>query len=122
VMRLVRSTRVHEDHTPDFAFEWINTGAGARASHHLLIAAKMKAAMEGRDFAGIEDVQSMIHSTLRHRLVTNKNARANGITPDRVISRLIYEVPVRIEGDDEPAIPGDAPKFDVTSDDQWMEK
>jgi len=78
--------------------------------------------MEGRDFAGIEDVQAMIHSTLRHRLVTNQNARANGITPDRIITRLIYEIPVRIDGDDAPATPGDAPKFDVTSDDQWMEK
>jgi MoxR-like ATPase len=122
VMRLVRSTRVHEAETPDFSFEWIGTGAGPRASHHLVIAAKMRAALNGRDFAGIEDVQAMIHGTLRHRLVTNKNARANGITPDRVISRLIYEIPVRIEGDDEPAVAGDAPKFDVTSDDQWMEK
>jgi MoxR-like ATPase len=122
VMRLVRSTRVHEDQIPDFAFEWIATGAGPRASHHLLIAAKMRAAMDGRDFAGIEDVQAMIHSVLRHRLVTNQNARANGITADRVISRLIYEIPVRIEGDDAPAVAGAAPKFDVTSDDQWMEK
>lgn len=122
VMRLVRSTRVHQDETPDFAFEWIATGAGPRASHHLLIAAKMRAALDGRDFAGIEDVQAMIHSTLRHRMITNKNARDNGITPDRVISRLLYEIPIRIEGDDAPAVAGDAPKFDVTSDDQWMEK
>jgi len=121
-MRLVRSTRVHESETLDFAFEWIGTGAGPRASHHLLIAAKMRAALEGRDFAGIEDVQAMIHSTLRHRLVTNKNARTNGITPDRVIDRLVYEIPVRIEGDDTPAIPGFTPKFDVASDDQWLEK
>jgi len=119
-LRLVRSTRVHEGQTPDFAYEWIGTGAGPRASHHLLTAAKMRAALGGRDFAGIEDVQAMIHSALRHRLVTNQNARANGITPDRIIDRLVYEIPVRIEGDDEPAALGDAPKFDVTSDDPWM--
>ncbi|MDP6466672.1 MAG: MoxR family ATPase [Pirellulaceae bacterium] len=121
-MRLVRSTRVHEGQTPDFAFEWSGTGAGPRASQHLLIAAKMRAALKGREFAGIEDVQAMIHGTLRHRLITNRNARANGITPDRVIDRMVYEIPVRIEGDDVPAVPGVTPKFDVTSDDQWLEK
>lgn len=119
-LRLVRSTRVHEGQTPDFAYEWIGMGAGPRASHHLLTAAKMRAALGGRDFAGIEDVQAMIHCVLRHRLVTNRNARANGITPDRVVDRLVYEIPVRIAGDDEQATPGEAPKFDATSDDQWM--
>jgi len=118
-LRLVRSTRVHEDRTLDFAYEWIGAGAGPRASHHLLAAAKMRAAWSGRDFAGIEDVQAMIHATLRHRLVANQNARANGITPDRIIDRLVYEIPVRIAGDDEPAAPGDEPTFDVASDDQW---
>ncbi len=119
-LRLTRSTRVHEGRTPDFAYEWIGIGAGPRASHHLLAAAKMRAAWQGRDFAAIEDVQAMIHCVLRHRLVANQNARANGITPDKIVDRLVYEIPVRVEGDDIAAAPGDEPKFDVTSDDQWI--
>jgi len=119
-LRLVRSTRVIESQPPDFAYEWIGIGAGPRASHHLLIAAKMRAAWAGREFAAIEDVQAMAHSVLRHRLVANQNARSNGITPDRIIDRLIYEIPIRIEGDDDPPAVGDTPKFDVTSDEQWI--
>ncbi len=119
-LRLVRSTRIHDGRPPDFAYEWIGIGAGPRASHHLLTAAKMRAAWAGRDFAAIEDVQAMVHASLRHRLVANQNARSNGVTPDRIIDRLVYEIPVRIEGDDQPAVAGETPQFDLTSDEPWL--
>ncbi len=92
VLRLVRSTRIHEGETPDFIYEWVDFGAGPRATHHLTLAAKVRAALYGREQISAEDVRAVAHPILRHRIVTNRNARSTGVTVDRVIKRLIYEI------------------------------
>ena len=92
ILRLVRSTRIHEGETPDFVYEWVDFGAGPRATHHLTLAAKARAALHGRTEIHTEDVSAILHPVLRHRIITNRNARSTGVTVDRVIKRLLYEV------------------------------
>jgi MoxR-like ATPase len=92
ILRLVRSTRIHEGETPDFIYEWVDFGAGPRATHHLTLAAKVRAALYGREQVSAEDVRSVTHPILRHRIITNRNANATGVTVDRVIKRLLYEI------------------------------
>ncbi|MEX0818272.1 MAG: MoxR family ATPase [Pirellulaceae bacterium] len=92
ILRLVRATRVHEGETPDFIYEWVDFGAGPRATHHLTLAAKVRAALEGREQVSTEDVRAVAHPLLRHRIITNRNARSTGVTVDRVIKRLLYEI------------------------------
>jgi MoxR-like ATPase len=106
-VRLIRSTRVHEGENPDFVYEWVSQGAGPRALQHLALAGKVRAALAGRSEVHSGDIRAMAHPALRHRLITNRNARGNGITADRVISRLLEELPERIAGDDQPAASGD---------------
>ena len=100
-LRLVRATRVHEGETPDFVFEWIDFGASPRAAHYLVLAAKMRAALHGRGELLHDDIQAVTHPVLRHRIVANRNARANGVTVDRIIRRLLYDTPKRQDGDDQ---------------------
>jgi MoxR-like ATPase len=99
-LRLVRATRVHEGETADFIYEWVQAGAGTRAAHALTLAAKVRAALRGRNAAECSDVHAMALPVLRHRLVTNHNAHSNGVTVDRVVSRLLYEIPEREPGDE----------------------
>lgn len=116
ILRLVRATRVHEGENPDFIYEWVSSGASPRAARQLLQAARNRAALQGRSIATTADVKALAPALLRHRLVVNANAIANGITPDKVIQRLLYEIPMRIAGDDRPPQPGDLPNFDMASD------
>lgn len=99
ILRLVRATRIHEGETPDFVYEWVDFGAGPRATHHLTMASKIRAALHGRAKVSADDVRAMAHPVLRHRIITNRNARSTGVTVDRVIKRLLYEIPE--SGEDE---------------------
>jgi MoxR-like ATPase len=91
-VRLVRATRVHEGENPDFIFEWVQQGAGPRAAHFLLLAAKARATTTGRATVSHDDIQAVCPPVLRHRILTNRNARVNGIGSDQVIRRLLQEV------------------------------
>lgn len=90
---LVRSTRPDDPVAPDFVGKWITYGAGPRASLFLIIAGKARAVLEGRYHVAVEDIRAVAHPILRHRLATNFAARAEGVTPDRVIDDLIAHVP-----------------------------
>ncbi len=114
-VRLIRSTRVHEGENPDFVYEWVVQGAGPRALRHLMIAAQARAAMRGASSAAICDVRSVALPVLRHRIITNRNARSNGITPDRVVNRLLEDIPERLAGDDQPVADGE-----VADPQQWF--
>jgi MoxR-like ATPase len=108
VLRLVRSTRVHEGENPDFVYEWVTSGAGPRAVHAITLAAKIRAAIHGRKSASIADVRSVAPPVLRHRVLTNRNAQSTGVTVEKVIERLLSDIPERIEGDSEPPKPGES--------------
>ena len=91
-VRLARATRP-DAASPQFIRDWIAWGAGPRASQYLILGAKARAILDGRETPAAEDVQSVAPAVLRHRLVTNFNAEAEGVKPDDIIKRLLDDVP-----------------------------
>ncbi|HOT95596.1 MAG TPA: AAA family ATPase [bacterium] len=90
-VRLARSTRPGSAHAPAFIREWITWGAGPRASQYLILGAKTRAILHGRPTPDIADVRALAKPVLRHRLVANFNAEAEGVTTSQIIDRLIAE-------------------------------
>lgn len=88
-VNLVRNTRPNDDISPDFIRDWITWGAGPRASQYLILGAKTRAILDGRPTPDIEDVKAVTKPVLRHRLVTNFNAEAEGIDTIDIIERLM---------------------------------
>jgi MoxR-like ATPase len=91
-VRLLRSSRPREPEALPFVKEWVEWGAGPRASQHLILAAKARAIMRGAYVASVEDVKAMIRSSLRHRIIVNFKAQAEGIHSLDIIERLLEEV------------------------------
>lgn len=91
-VRLVRSSRPKEAEALPFVKEWTEWGAGPRASQYLILAAKARAVMDGRYVASTEDVKAVAPSILRHRIITNFRAQAEGISSLDIIDRLLREV------------------------------
>ncbi|NQV30268.1 MAG: MoxR family ATPase [Candidatus Marinimicrobia bacterium] len=86
---LVVKTRPDEDNAPDYIKKWVGWGAGPRASQYLVLGAKARAAMMGNPTPSIEDVQAVALPVLRHRVLTNFNAEADGVTVDEIIKKLL---------------------------------
>ena len=106
VLALTRGTRVRADSQLSFLKEWVTWGAGPRASQFLVLGAKANAALAGRKHVAIDDVKKVVHPVLRHRIVTNFSAAAEGITSDIIIDRLVKEVtPAEGVGVGVPGIP-----------------
>jgi MoxR-like ATPase len=87
-VKLVRATRP-ADTTVKMVKDFISYGAGPRASQFLVLGAKSRAALQGRYTPNIEDVHAVATSVLRHRIVTNFSAEAEGITTDRIVTELL---------------------------------
>lgn len=87
----VGKTRSNSDGSPDFVNEWIEWGAGPRASQYLILGAKGRAILDGRPTPDIADVNALALPVLRHRLITNFNAEADGINVDEIVNKLISE-------------------------------
>jgi MoxR-like ATPase len=98
VLRVTRATRISKDEAPEFIREWLAWGAGPRASQYLILGAKARAVLRGRTYVAAEDIQAIAHPVLRHRILTNFSAEAEGITADTIIDRLIAETPVNESG------------------------
>ena len=92
-IRLARQTRVGRDSSSEVVDRYLSWGAGPRASQFLVLAGKARAALGGRHCVEMEDLQAVAKPVLRHRIVTNFNAEADGVTPDDVIDRLIESTP-----------------------------
>jgi MoxR-like ATPase len=105
-MALSRATRVSEGGVPDFVKEWVHWGAGPRASQYLIIGAKAHAVLQGRAYVTVQDVRAIAHPVLRHRIVTNFTAEAEGVTTDKIVDKLLEVIPAK-EADLEknPALP-----------------
>ena len=88
-VRLVNKTRPAGDLAPQFVKDYISYGAGPRASQYLILGAKASAALEGRLTPSIDDVNRIAVSVLRHRIVTNFNAEADGVSGVDVINRML---------------------------------
>ncbi|MCC6398800.1 MAG: AAA family ATPase [Bacteroidetes bacterium] len=91
-VRLVRASRPQATHTPQFVKDWIRWGAGPRASQYLILGAKTRALLTGRHTPDIDDVRALAGPTLRHRLVTNFTAEADGVTAIEIVDRLVREL------------------------------
>ena len=91
--RLVRATRPKDDSAPEFIKELVDWGAGPRAGQFLIQGGKAHAAMDGRFSVAVEDVQKVAVPVLRHRISTNFQAQAEGMTNEDVIERLLKETP-----------------------------
>lgn len=91
-VKLVRTTRPSSDGVPKFIKDWVSWGAGPRASQYLILGAKTKAVLDGRYTPSKEDVRMVSKAVLRHRLVTNFNAEADGIDAVEIVNRLLKEV------------------------------
>ncbi|MDP6446319.1 MAG: MoxR family ATPase [Pirellulaceae bacterium] len=91
--RLVRATRPRDESAPEFIRELVDWGAGPRAGQFLINGGKALAAMDGRFSVAIEDIQRIAVPVLRHRISTNFQAQAEGMTTDDVVARLVDETP-----------------------------
>ena len=94
-VRLARMTRREQEDVPDFIRDYVSWGAGPRASQYLVLAAKARAVLHGRYYVATEDIRAVAGPVLRHRIVTNFNAEAEGLKPDDIVKRLIKAVPDR---------------------------
>lgn len=93
-MRLTRKTRVDDEKAPDFIRNYVTWGAGPRASQFLVLAGKSRALLHGRPYVATEDIRAVAAPVLRHRIITNFNAEADGVKPDDIVKRLIEATPV----------------------------
>ena len=92
-VRLAASSRPHEAGAPDFVNEWISWGAGLRAGQYMVLGAKARALLHGQSHVTVEDIRLLAHSVLRHRILINYRAEAEGVTVEKVIDRLLERVP-----------------------------
>ena len=91
--RLVRATRPGTPEALDFTNEWVQWGAGPRASIYLIKAAKTRALLHGNLHVSVDDVKAIAHPVLRHRIIPNFVAQAEGYTSDKLINLLLERVP-----------------------------
>jgi MoxR-like ATPase len=94
---LARRTRPVEADSPTFVKNWVSWGAGPRASQYLILGAKTRAVLHGRKTPAFSDVRAVARAVLRHRIVTNFNAEAEGVNTIRIIDRLLEETPEQVE-------------------------
>ena len=88
---LVSKTRPQSDKAFTAVSDWIEWGAGPRASQYLVLGAKAKAVLDGRPAPEIDDIKAMARPVLRHRLITNFNAEAEGLSTDDILSILLED-------------------------------
>ena len=88
-VKLVSKTRPGTPSAHDWSNRFLNWGAGPRASQFLIIGAKVHAALSGKYSPDIEDVKAIVHPVLRHRIIRNYKAEAEGISTDSIISELM---------------------------------
>ena len=94
---LVRTSRPAEG-GPEFVRKWIAYGASVRAAQYLTLGAKARALVHGRAHVNFEDIRSLAHPVLRHRILTNFHAESEGVTTDQLIEQLLEAVPVPRSG------------------------
>ena len=93
-VRLAASSRPGQKGTPDFVNEWVNWGAGLRAGQALILGGKARALLQGRSHVTPDDVKALAVPVLRHRILPNFKAEAEGVDADKVVEKLLETVPV----------------------------
>jgi MoxR-like ATPase len=90
---IIRATRPNEPGASDFVRHWLSWGAGPRAGQYLILGGKARALMQGRLFVTIEDIEALAHPVLRHRIIPNFNAEAEGISVEQIINKILALIP-----------------------------
>ncbi|NQU43054.1 MoxR family ATPase [bacterium] len=91
--RLSRSTRPRTEGAPDFIKEYVSWGCGPRSAQYLILGAKARAILNGQPNVSCADVRAMVPPVFRHRILTNFNADAEGLTVEDVIKKLLQAIP-----------------------------
>ncbi len=91
-VRVVRATRPGPE-APRAVTEYVAWGAGPRAAQHLILGAKARAMLDGRFAAGPDDVMALVRPVLKHRIVTNFRAEAQGVGVDEILDEVVRAVP-----------------------------
>jgi len=91
-VRLAAASRPGGKGAPDFVNEWVTWGAGLRASQYMVLGSKARALLYGRSHVSYEDIRALAHPVLRHRVLVNYRAQAEGVTVDGLIERLLEAV------------------------------
>jgi MoxR-like ATPase len=90
---LIRATRPNEPGASDFVRHWLSWGAGPRAGQYLVLGGKARALMHGRLHVTVEDVEAVASPVLRHRIIPNFNAEAEGITVEQIVEKIVTMIP-----------------------------
>ena len=104
--RLTRATRIGEGELPDVVKDYVAWGAGPRASQHLVLSGKARAVLQGRYYVSSDDIARVAKPVLRHRVLTNFNAEAEGVSSDDIVDRLIETIPTEAPGGMDAAMAG----------------
>jgi len=91
-VRLAALSRPRQTGSPDFVNEWVNWGAGLRAGQFLVLGAKVRALLHNRAHVTAEDIRALAYPTLRHRILLNYRAEAEGMTVETLVDRLVDSV------------------------------
>ena len=97
-VQLASASRPHQPATPDFVNDWVSWGAGTRAGQFIILGAKARALLRGRAHVTSEDIQALAVPALRHRILLNYRAEAEGIKIDEVVKRLLATVKTPVKG------------------------
>jgi MoxR-like ATPase len=88
-VRLAAASRPRQRGSPGFVNDWVNWGAGTRAGQSLVLGAKARALLQGRSHVSGEDIRVLAAPVLRHRVLVNYRAEAEGVNVETVIGRLL---------------------------------
>ena len=91
-VRLAAASRPNRPGAPDFVNEWVSWGAGTRASQNLVLGGKVRALLQGRAHVTLDDLRALALPVLRHRILINYRAEAEGVTVEKVIAKLLETV------------------------------
>ena len=92
-VRLAAASRPGQEGSAGFVNDWVSWGAGTRAGQYMVLGAKARALLSGRNHATVDDIRALVHPVLRHRILVGYRAEAEGVTVENVISRLLESVP-----------------------------
>jgi MoxR-like ATPase len=97
-LSIVRTSRPKSKQAPDSVKKFVAFGASVRAAQYLVLGAKARALTQGRYHVTYDDIRTLAHPVLRHRVLTNFRAESEGVTTDSIIDELLTAVPVPKSG------------------------
>jgi MoxR-like ATPase len=95
---VVRASRPKSRTAPDFIKKWVAFGASVRAAQYLVLGGKARALTAGHYHVSFDDIRSLMHPVLRHRVLTNFHAQSEGVSTDTIVDRLLEAVPAPRSG------------------------